>query len=121
MSTFRKLGDITGAVPIIPKIIKVLDTARAAELPVVLLQNGWDADYVEAGMSLSPNWYKSNALKTMRARPELEGKPLARGSWDHQLMDALKPQAGDIYVSKTDTLLSSTQLTAYFALAEPEI
>ena len=30
-------------------------------------------DYVEAGGPGSPNWHKSNALKTMRARPELQG------------------------------------------------
>jgi ureidoacrylate peracid hydrolase len=95
------LGDITGATPIIPRISKVLDTARAAKIPVVFLQNGWDADYVEAGTPFSPNWHKSNALKTMRAKPELQGKLLARGSWDYQLVDALKPQAGDICVAKT--------------------
>jgi hypothetical protein len=33
-------------------------------------QNGWDADYVEAGDAGSPNFHKSNALKTMRKRPE---------------------------------------------------
>ena len=43
-------------------------------MQVVYLQNGWDADYVEAGGPGSPNWHKSNALKTMRARPELRGQ-----------------------------------------------
>ena len=95
------LGDITGAAPVIPKIAKVLDTARAAKIPVVFLQNGWDPEYIEAGTPLSPNWYKSNALKTMRAKPELEGKLLARGSWDYHLVNALKPQAGDICLSKS--------------------
>lgn len=95
------LGDITGATPIIPKIAKVLDTARAAKMPVIFLQNGWDADYVEAGTPFSPNWHKSNALKTMREKPELQGKLLARGGWDYQLVDALVPQPGDICIPKT--------------------
>lgn len=94
-------GDITGAASIIPRINKVLDTARTAKVPVIFLQNGWDEDYVEAGTPLSPNWYKSNALKTMRAKPELHGKLLARGGWDYQLVDALTPKEGDIRVAKT--------------------
>ena len=45
---------------------KVLETARAAGMTIVYFQNGWDEAYVEAGGPGSPNWHKSNALKTMR-------------------------------------------------------
>ncbi|RZA20120.1 MAG: isochorismatase family protein, partial [Proteobacteria bacterium] len=61
----------------------------------------WDPDYVEAGGPGSPNWHKSNALKTMRKRPELQGQLLAKGGWDYALVDPLKPQPGDIVVPKT--------------------
>lgn len=93
--------DISGAAGVIGRIAQVLDTARGAGIPVIFLQNGWDPDYVEAGTRQSPNWHKSNALKTMRARPELKGKLLARGRWDYELVDALTPQPGDIRVHKT--------------------
>ncbi|QIG79868.1 pyrimidine utilization protein B [Stakelama tenebrarum] len=93
--------DISGAASVIGRISQVLDVARGAGMPVVFLQNGWDADYVEAGGPGSPNWHKSNALKTMRARPDLKGQLLARGGWDYELVDALKPQPGDIRVHKT--------------------
>ncbi|GAC1409752.1 MAG: pyrimidine utilization protein B [Novosphingobium sp.] len=93
--------DIAGAAGVIGRIGQVLDVARGAEMPVVFLQNGWDADYVEAGGPGSPNWHKSNALKTMRARPELAGQLLARGGWDYELVDALSPKPGDIRVHKT--------------------
>jgi len=93
--------DISGAEGVIGNIALVLETARAAGMPVVFLQNGWDPDYVEAGGPGSPNWHKSNALKTMRARPELAGTLLARGGWDYDLVDALAPQHGDIRVGKT--------------------
>lgn len=93
--------DIAGAAGVIGRIAQVLDTARAAGMPVIYLQNGWDADYVEAGTPASPNWHKSNALKTMRARPELAGQLLARGSWDYELVDALTPKPGDIRIHKT--------------------
>lgn len=93
--------DISGAAGTIGQIAKVLETARGAGVLVVYLQNGWDADYVEAGGPGSPNWHKSNALKTMRERPELEGKLLAKGGWDYALVDALAPQDGDIVLAKT--------------------
>ena len=93
--------DIAGAAATIGQVAKVLETARGAGVQVVFLQNGWDPDYVEAGGPGSPNWHKSNALKTMRARPELAGQLLSRGGWDYELVDALTPQPGDICLHKT--------------------
>jgi ureidoacrylate peracid hydrolase len=93
--------DISGAASVIGRIAQILAVARGAGMPVVYLQNGWDADYVEAGGPGSPNWHKSNALKTMRARPDLAGQLLARGGWDYALVDALAPQPGDIRLHKT--------------------
>ena len=92
--------DISGAAPAIEKIREAADAARAAGMPVIFFQNGWDADYVEAGGPGSPNWHKSHALKTMRAKPELQGKLLAKGGWDYELVQALPPQPGDIVVGK---------------------
>src|SRR6185295_1507863 len=92
--------DIAGAAGTIGQIGKVLETARAAGVQVVFLQNGWDADYAEAGGPGSPNWHKSNALKTMRERPELQGQLLARGGWDYELVKALKPGPNDIVLAK---------------------
>jgi len=93
--------DIAGAAGVIDRIARVLTVARGAGMPVIFLQNGWDEAYVEAGTPASPNYHKSNALKTMRARPELTGQLLARGGWDYELVDALAPQPGDIRVHKT--------------------
>jgi ureidoacrylate peracid hydrolase len=93
--------DISGAANVIAQTKGVLETARAAGMTVIYFQNGWDADYVEAGGPGSPNWHKSNALKTMRERPELQGKLLARGGWDYELVDELKPHPGDIVLHKT--------------------
>jgi ureidoacrylate peracid hydrolase len=93
--------DISGAKAAITAIQDVLGVARSAGVPVIFFQNGWDADYVEAGGPGSPNWHKSNALKTMRKRPELQGKLLAKGGWDYALVDELQPKPGDIVVPKT--------------------
>jgi ureidoacrylate peracid hydrolase len=93
--------DVAPAAAAIAQIARVLETARGAGMPVIYLQNGWDAGYVEAGTPQSPNWHKSNALRTMRARPELAGQLLARGGWDYELVDALAPQPGDVRLHKT--------------------
>jgi ureidoacrylate peracid hydrolase len=93
--------DISGAQGVIEKVVKAIEAARSAGILVVFLQNGWDSKYVEAGGPGSPNWYKSNALKTMRKYPELEGKFLAKGGWDYEMVPELSPQPGDIVVPKT--------------------
>ncbi len=92
--------DIAGAAAVIEKIAVLVETARKAGVTVVFFQNGWDPAYLEAGGPGSPNWWKSNALKTMRDRPELEGTLLAKGTWDYALVDRLKPQPGDIVIEK---------------------
>lgn len=92
--------DISGAAAAIGKIAEAVAAARAAGMTVVFFQNGWDADYQEAGGPGSPNYHKSNALKTMRARPELHGSLLTRGGWDYALVDALQPLPGDIVIPK---------------------
>lgn len=93
--------DISGAQGVIENIAACVAAARVAGIPVVFLQNGWDPAYQKAGGPGSPNWYKSNALKTMRKRPALQGRFLAEGGWDYALVDALQPQAGDLVVPKT--------------------
>ena len=93
--------DISGAASVIGTIAGVLDTARAAGMPVIFLQNGWDPEYKEAGGPGSPNWHKSNALKHMRRVPDLAGQLLSRGGWDYAMVDALAPQPQDICLHKT--------------------
>jgi ureidoacrylate peracid hydrolase len=93
--------DVSGAAAAIVQTKKVLDSARAAGITVIYFQNGWDKDYLEAGGPGSPNWHKSNALKTMRARPELAGTLLAKGTWDYAIVDELAPKPGDLIVPKT--------------------
>ncbi len=92
--------DIAGCDAVIQRAAVAADAARRAGIQVIYFQNGWDPDYNEAGTPGSPNWHKSNALKTMRKRPELAGTLLAKGGWDYALVEALKPQPGDLVVPK---------------------
>ncbi|WP_075181140.1 pyrimidine utilization protein B [Pantoea sp. 1.19] len=92
--------DVSTTRPVIANIRRAVAAARAAGIQIIWFQNGWDSDYQEAGGPGSPNYHKSNALKTMRARPALQGTLLARGSWDYQLVDELVPEPGDIVLPK---------------------
>ena len=65
--------DVSATAPVIEKIQTAVAAAREAGMLIIWFQNGWDEQYVEAGGPGSPNWHKSNALKTMRKRPELQG------------------------------------------------
>ncbi len=92
--------DVAGAQAVIERTALLVAAARKAGVTVVFFQNGWDRDYVEAGGPGSPNWWKSNALKTMRDRPELQGTLLSKGGWDFALVDQLTPQPGDLVIEK---------------------
>ena len=92
--------DVSATAPVIENIKTAVAAAREAGMTIVWFQNGWDSDYLEAGGPGSPNFHKSNALKTMRRRPELHGKLLAKGGWDYQRVDELTPLPGDIVLPK---------------------
>lgn len=92
--------DVSTTRPVIANIQTAVTAARTAGMLIIWFQNGWDEQYVEAGGPGSPNYHKSNALKTMRNQPLLQGKLLAKGSWDYQLVDELVPQPGDIVLPK---------------------
>ena len=92
--------DLSGAPAVIDKIGQVIATSRALGIQVIFFQNGWDAAKQEAGGPDSPNWWKSNALKLMRANPELDGTLITRGTWDYDLIPQLVPQPEDIVLSK---------------------
>ena len=92
--------DVSATRPVIDNINVAVAAARAAGMLIIWFQNGWDDQYVEAGGPGSPNFHKSNALKTMRKNPELQGKLLAKGGWDYQLVDELTPLEGDIVLPK---------------------
>jgi ureidoacrylate peracid hydrolase len=93
--------DVSKTKPVVENIKKAVDAAHASGIQVIYFKNGWDDQYVEAGGINSPNFHKSNALKTMRKQPELQGKLLAKGGWDFELIDELKPLAQDIVIEKS--------------------
>ena len=93
--------DLTGVEAVITRISDLASDVRKAGMQVIFLQNGWDAEYKEAGGPMAANQFKSNALRVMRERPELEGQLLAKGGWDYAIVDALSPADTDIIVPKS--------------------
>lgn len=92
--------DVSATKPVVENIKKAVDAAHQAGIQVIYFKNGWDAEYREAGGVDSPNFHKSNALKTMKKQPELYGKLLAKGEWDFELVDELTPTAQDLVIEK---------------------
>ncbi|HIK20842.1 MAG TPA: isochorismatase family protein [Synechococcus sp. M44_DOE_062] len=94
-------SDLREAPAVIQVIARVLEAVRPLQMPIIFTQNGWDPQLEEAGGPGSPNWYKSNALKLMRQRPELLGKLLIKGTWDYDFVETLRPLPEEIVLQKT--------------------
>ncbi|MCJ7605350.1 MAG: cysteine hydrolase [Dehalococcoidales bacterium] len=92
---------------------KIIDACRRRGVRVIYLRMAYKPDLSNAGGPESPNYWKELALVTMREHPELEGKFLVTGSWDWEIIDELRPQAGDITVDKNRySGFSNTELPA---------
>jgi len=93
--------DILPARQVIQVLKHVLDSARPAGIHIVYLQMAYDVQLANSGGPQSPNWHKELALLLMRKRPELKGKVVTEGQWDWEVVEELKPQPGDLVVSKS--------------------
>lgn len=93
--------DVSGAAPAVEANRRLLAACRNAGMPVVYLQMSYRPDLSDAGDATSPNFHKELGIVLMRQRPELRGQLLVDGTWDWQIVDALKPQPGDKIVRKS--------------------
>ncbi len=60
---FDRAGiDIACIQAIVPNVRRVLDAARAAQVPVVYVKMGFDPDLVDAGYPSAPTWLKHAPL-----------------------------------------------------------
>lgn len=121
--------DISAARATVERCRRVLEVARARDIPIVYLQMGWYADLHDAGRPHGGMWHKSVALRFMRQRPEYRGMAITRGTWDYEIVDELAPRPRDIVVPKTrlsgffDTNLDSvlrslgTEMVAFTGIA----
>lgn len=93
--------DISKAAETVAVNKTLIASARKAGVKIVYLQVGYKPDLSDAGGPASPNYHKELALRTMRARPALDGKLLIHGTWDWEIVDELAPAPGDIVIRKS--------------------
>ncbi len=93
--------DVGPATDAVANASLVLEAARAAGLPVLYLVIGYPENGSTAGGPDSPNPRKELSLRLVRERPELKGKLLTFGSWDFEIVDALRPQPSDTVIVKS--------------------
>jgi ureidoacrylate peracid hydrolase len=79
---------------------KAIDAFRNKGLKIIYLRMGYRPDLADAGGIESPNYWKEGSLAARREHPELKDRHLIQGSWDWEIIDALKPQPEDIIVNK---------------------
>jgi ureidoacrylate peracid hydrolase len=82
---------------------EVLTAARKAGLKVLYLKMEFRPDLSDAGAPDSPNWLKHRHLRIgdrVAAPDGTEGRILVQNTWNTEILSELRPQAGDIVVSK---------------------
>ena len=107
--------DVSATGPVIGRIATAVAAARKAGIRIVWFQNGWDPDYVEAGGPGSPNWHKSNALKTHAQPPRHERAAARQGNLGLRPGGCAEPRArrhraGQAALTAASTIPSSTAL-----------
>jgi ureidoacrylate peracid hydrolase len=93
--------DIADAPRVVEAVRVLIEAGRAMGMPIVYLQAGYKSDLSDGGGPDSPNPRKELALRLMCSRPELKGKLLVEGTWDHAIVDQLTPRSGDLVIPKT--------------------
>ena len=84
---------------VIEPIRRITSTARAKGLKVVKVAHVYATDLHDSGGPDSPSWRKS-MLASYRNHPEWEDKLIFSGTWGADIVEELKPQKGDIFISK---------------------
>jgi ureidoacrylate peracid hydrolase len=86
--------------PVIDVNKKIIEAVRQKGIKIIYLRMGYRPDMADAGGPDSPNYWKEGALLALRMHPEWKSRALVAGSQDWEIIDELKPQAGDIIVDK---------------------
>jgi len=92
--------DITPIQRIIEPCRKVIHAAHATGIKIIYLQMGCSPDLSDKGPPDSPSSIKSRVLSMMKEHPEWKDKFYIYGTWGAEIIEELKPRAGDIVVKK---------------------
>lgn len=98
--TFDSWGeDLDRSRMIIPAIKSIVNAARKAGCKIVYTRQSYSPDLRETGGPDSVQWQRGFSL-TYRTQPEMIDKGSLVGSWGYQIIEELKPEAGDLIVDK---------------------
>ena len=100
----RAAIDISGIQRAVPPAARAIHAARQAGIPVIYLKMGFRSDLSDAGAPDSPNRIKHQAMHVGEAIPApdgTEGRILIRDTWNTEILNELKPQAGDVQIWKS--------------------
>ncbi len=78
---------------------RITSEARAKGVKVVYVFHSLSIDMCSSSEPISPYWYKE-LPSLYREHPEARDKITVPDTWGHQIIDELKPQEGDLLVSK---------------------
>ena len=92
--------DITPIQRIIEPCSKVIHAAHATGIRIIYLQMGCSQDLSDRGAPDAPSSVKSRVLSMMKEHPEWKDKFYIYGTWGAEIIEELKPRAGDIVVKK---------------------
>jgi ureidoacrylate peracid hydrolase len=92
--------DESRVTPVVAASQAVIAAARSKGIGIVYLRMSYRADMSNTGGPDSPHYWKEHGVRMMRDDPEKRGKIMTIGTWDWEIIDELKPAAGDIVVNK---------------------
>jgi ureidoacrylate peracid hydrolase len=92
--------DVSSTEKIIGPCKNIISAARVKGIKIVYLQMAYSPDLSDTGPRDSPLSRKSRSLALIREHPELKDKLCISGSWGGEIIEELKPEPGDIVVTK---------------------
>src|SRR5260221_429303 len=102
---FDRAGiDISIIQQAVPPTAKVLESSRTSGIKIVYLKMAYRPNLSDMGPVDSPNWrvhHGNRVGAVVRAPDGAESRIAIRDTWNTKVIDALKPQAGDIEIYKT--------------------
>ncbi|MER8408808.1 MULTISPECIES: cysteine hydrolase [unclassified Mesorhizobium] len=103
---FDRAGiDISGIQRAVDPTASVIAAARNLRVPIVYLKMGYYSDLSDLGTSDAPNRIRHLQIfgvgESMTAPDGSEGRILIRDTWGTDIVNDLKPEAGDVVLYKT--------------------
>lgn len=94
---------IAGIRAVVPNVANVLSGARRAQLKIVYIKMGFRPDLSDMGSADAPNRLRHDSLGVGQIARNADGREwrvLIRDGWGTEIVDTLKPNAGDVEVWK---------------------